>query len=319
MTTPAYHLRPNKAADRHLLMESIGLLAGMDGGLSGYTYHGFGGPYLEDFRLLYERHPEIRMVSIEEDAETFKRQEFHRPCSSLKLKNQILSDFLTEYDPGHCKGIFWLDYNKLEYCHFRDFQSVLEAVADGSMVKITLRAQPKDFREPDRHKPSEQWDRFASECEGLMPNRATPPRTRQDLAVLLQAMVRIAAQQSLPAVANGGKFVPVSSFCYSDGTPMFTLTGVVCTEDRERRLRVAFEGWDFANLSWKPPMRINVPTLSTKERLRLQPLLPKTKSGEDLRKELGYSIDSKHERADDALMQYAKFHRHAPYLLKGVP
>ena len=146
MTAPAYHLRPNKAADRHLLMEAIGRLVGMDGdGLSGYTYHGFGGPYLEDFRLLYERYHEIRMVSIEEDVETFKRQEFHRPCSSLELKNQSLSDFIAMYDPGASKGIFWLDYNKLEYSHFTDFQSVLKTVADGSMVKITLRAEPKEF------------------------------------------------------------------------------------------------------------------------------------------------------------------------------
>lgn len=50
MTVPAYHLRPNKAVDRNLLMDAIGMLAGMDSdGPRGYTYHGFGGPYLEDF------------------------------------------------------------------------------------------------------------------------------------------------------------------------------------------------------------------------------------------------------------------------------
>ena len=35
-------------------------------------------------------------------------------------------------------------------------------------------------------------------------------------------------------------------------------------------------------------MHINVPTLSTKERLHLQPLLPSAGSGKDLRESLGY-------------------------------
>ena len=321
MTAPAYHLRPNKAADRHLLMEAVGRLARLgDNGLRGYTYYGFGGPYLEDFRLMYERHPEIRMVSIEEDEETFKRQKFHLPCSSLELKNQSLSDFIAGYGPDAGRGIFWLDYTGLEYGHFTDFQRVIATVEDGSMVKVTLRAEPSAFFTPDWSGASKRWKEFEKACGDLMPGQTTrPPRRRKDLALLLQEMVKIAAQITLPAAAGKGKFAPVSSFYYSDGTPMFTITGVVCGERMERRLNEAFGDWEFANLSWGAPTHINVPILSTKERLHLQPLLPKAKSGKDLRNSLGYSIDGSPDRADDALMQYAKFHRHAPYFLKGVP
>ena len=328
MAVPAYHLRPNKAADRHLLMEAIGRLSGMDNGLRGYTYHGLGGPYLEDFRLLYERHPEIRMVSIEEDAETCKRQEFHRPCSKLALKlvNKSLSDFIAEYDADGGKSIFWLDYTNLNYNHFTDFQSLLRAVAGGSMIKITLRADPRSFWTQGADEPNEQWRKFVDACGNLMPNQAINlPKRQEGLAKLLQEMVKIAAQRGLSAVANNGKFAPVSSFFYSDRTPMFTLTGVVCRGDRksradlERRLKCAFGGWEFANLSWKPPTRIHMPTLSTKERLRLQPLLPSMKSGGDLHKELGYRIEGGLGKTEAALEQYATFHRHAPYFLRGVP
>ena len=65
MKQPPYHLRPNKAVDRLALVEAIKRLGRM-GDLSEYTYYGLGGPYLEDFRLLYELCPEIKMVSIEE-------------------------------------------------------------------------------------------------------------------------------------------------------------------------------------------------------------------------------------------------------------
>ena len=86
MKHPAYHLRPNKAAERFAFIEAIRRLERLsESGLADYTYHGLGGPYLEDFRLLYEFCPDIDMVSIESNDETYKRQRFHRPSSKVKL------------------------------------------------------------------------------------------------------------------------------------------------------------------------------------------------------------------------------------------
>lgn len=320
MTAPAYHLRPNKAADRYLLMDAIGRIARLGGGLNSYTYYGLGGPYLEDFRLLYETHPTIRMVSIEKDAETFERQKFHRPCSTLKLVNQSMSEFIADGRLGEDKSILWLDYTKLTRGCFTDFQSALDTVVDDSMIKVTMRANPKGLWTEDMQKLSKQGEEFMEVFDDFLPNSsATPPTRLESFANLLQDMIGIAAQQVLNGDAGGGEFVPVSSFRYSDGTPMFTLTGVVCGADGEDRLNAAFGDWDHANLSWKPPELINVPTLSTKERLHLQPLLPDATSGKELRESLGYSIKNRYGRADDALMQYAKFHRHTPYFLKGTP
>ncbi|MGH7814651.1 MAG: O-methyltransferase [Candidatus Binataceae bacterium] len=62
MKAPAYHLRPNKAVDRLIFMEAIQHLEGVHP-LDSYTYYGFGGPFLEDCRLIYERHPKIKIVS----------------------------------------------------------------------------------------------------------------------------------------------------------------------------------------------------------------------------------------------------------------
>lgn len=317
MTTPAYQLRPNKAVDRQLLMEAMELLARMDGDdLRGYTYYGFGGPYLEDFRLLYERHPEIGMVSIEKDWATLGRQEFHRPCSTIELVKQNMSKFIEKYRPDGTRSVFWLDYTGLEYRHFTDFQNVLDAVVDGSMVKVTLLAEPKYFRTRSKPGTNNKEVEFRDGCNDLMPNpSARLPGRPKDFASLLQGMVRIAAERRLSKRTDGRTFVPVSSFWYSDGTWMFTLTGVVCGAGGEDKLREAFADWEFANLEWGPPTRINVPALSTKERLCLQSLLPTETPETTLLERLGYPVDG----GRGALRQYADFHRYAPYFLKGIP
>ena len=146
MSSPPYHLRPNKAADRFAFMEAINRLSRTsDRGLQEYTYHGLGGPYLEDFRLLYEFCPDIKMVSFEIKEEIYNRQRFHRPNINLKLKHENIMSFIDRYNPRDAKSIFWLDYTDLEYGNFLDFMALLGVVTEFSMIKITLRADPRDF------------------------------------------------------------------------------------------------------------------------------------------------------------------------------
>ena len=191
MTSPAYHLRPNKAVDRLSFIEAIRFL-GQLGNLSEYTYYCLGGPYLEDCRLLYEFYPEIKMVSVEKDAEVYKRQAFHLPCGTIQLKPTELKSFIAQYEPKDQKSIFWLDYTALEYGHFQDFMALIGKVAAKSMIKITLRAAPRDYRKKE--------EEFRQRFEALMPNpSATPPVRSDDFAFLVQQMVRIAAQKALPA------------------------------------------------------------------------------------------------------------------------
>lgn len=312
MKHPAYQLRPNKAVDRLTLIDAIRRLAKL-GDLSEYTYYGLGGPYLEDFRLLYEFYPEIKMVSIEEDGQTYRRQKFHRPCGTLnlKLKRAHFRSFLSRYEASDKKSIFWLDYTGLEYGHFEDFMMLLGKVAANSMIKVTLQAEPREHL----HKAQEFREKFGA----LLPDRsAEPPRVPGGFVRLAQQMVQIASQNALPS-AMPLMFLPVSSFYYSDGTGMFTLTGVVCFRSEEPRVREAFKNWEFANLDWAKPRRIDVPMLSTKERLHLQHRLPRTNAGRVLRRALGYLIDTDVRTTEFKLGQYADFHRHFPYFMKAIP
>jgi hypothetical protein len=311
VTTPACHLRPNKAVDRLSFIEAIGALSHL-ADLSGYTYYSLGGPYLEDCRLLYEFYPEIKMVSVEKSAEVCKRQTFHLPCGTVELKPGDLKSFITQYDPKDRKSIFWLDYTDLEFGNFEDFMALLGKIPANSMIKITLRAAPGDYREKS--------EEFRQKFESLMPNpSANPPATGADFAHLVQQMLQIASQQALPSEMSH-VFQPVESFYYADGAKMFSLTGLVYPRTERENVERVFRNLQFANLDWHEPKSIDLPILSTKERLHVQRLLPcKKGAGKILREDLGYLIEDDERTTEMKLEQYADFHRRFPYFMKATP
>jgi hypothetical protein len=260
------------------------------------------------------------MVCIENNEDTHKRQRFHLPChrSRLRLEKKLISSFLAAYEANDERSIFWLDYIDLEFGNLADFMDVLAKVGANSLVKITLRCNPRDYQEPENRLKKD--GEFRKKFEKVLPSSFTTlPNRLADLALLIQETVRIASQQALPSAAPK-MFLPVSSFFYNDGTGMFTLTGVACLRKDEQELRALFENWQFANLDWNPPTEINVPSLSTTERLHLQRHLPRRRSaGKTLRRSLGYLIDKSSEQTEIQLQQYADFHRYFPYFIKAIP
>jgi hypothetical protein len=309
---PPYHLRPNKAVDRLLLIEVLRLLdKHID--LSEYTYYGFGGPYLEEFRLLYDLCPQIKeMISIEEDNDTYKRQKFHLPCGKIRLKNVNFRSFLAQYEAEDQKSIFWLDYTRLEYGKFEEFMTLLGKVATDSIVKISLPAHSKDFIDKE--------DEFRLKFDAVMPDPSSvPPRKHRDFAILIQSMLQIAAQKVLPTAVNHTLQI-ISSFYYSDGTNMITVTGIVCKREEIPSFVTVFGGWSFVNMYWRPLKKIDVPILSTKERFHLAQYLPcEQKAGITLQKILGYLIDDDIYYSRQKMKQYADFHRYSPYFVQAIP
>lgn len=320
MKHPPYHLRTNKAVDRFMLVEAIRCL-GLPSEIAQYTYYGLGGPYLEEFRLLHESFPEMtNMISIEQDAQTYKRQRFHNPCKRIQLRHSDVRSFLAEYDSRNRKSIFWLDFPGLEYAHFADFMSLLGKVTADSIVKITLRAEPSDYVGRNKKDQQEKDEEFRAKFGAILPSSdVAPPPQLERFAHLLQDMVQVAAQQALPA-ETGYVFQPISSFCYKDGDGIFTLTGIVCQRRRLKQTRKLFSPWRFANLNWARPKRIDVPFLSTKERLHLQKHLPcERDAGRRLLRVLRYRIDDDRRRAVTRLKQYADFYRYYPHFVRAIP
>jgi hypothetical protein len=238
----------------------------------------------------------------------------------VELKRADLKSFVARYDPKDMKSIFWLDYTGLEYGNFEDFMALLAKVAENSMVKVTLRAEAGDYFDKPDEDVGQNAERFRRQFGAVLPTPTTdPPRGLVGFATLLQEMLQIAAQNALPS-ATGLMFQPVSSFCYSDGTGIMTLTGVICHREKRATVRKAFAKWDLANLDWKPPRRIDVPVLSTRERLQLQGSLPcGSGAGKTLRAVLGHLIEDSPKKTEKRLQQYADFHRYFPYFMKAIP
>ena len=312
MSPPPYHLRLNKAVDRFLFFEAIRRLENA-GSLAAYTYYGMGGPYLEDFRVLYELCGDVKMVSIENSPNIFRRQLFHRPCQTMDIRCGDFFKFIDDYDASGEKSIFWLDFTDLTLQNVEHFGDLLSRVADGSVVKVTLQAS-YDYYRNNRQIFHEQFDSLR-----LNPT-ARVPQPQKEFVKEILGILQVMSQKMLPANL-GARYQPISSFFYSDGTPMVTLTGFVCSGNECDCMRQRFEEWDFVNFAWDDPVAIRVPVLSTKERLHLQRYLPmKNPSGSALLERLGYPLhENNDERTYTQLEQYAAFHRHYPYFIRAVP
>lgn len=326
MKHPPYHLRINKAVDRFLLVDILRILR-QQFDLSEYTYFGFGGPFLDDFRLLHEQVPELSFCSIESDSDTFNRQKFHKFTKKIALTKSDFTDFIrNQYE--ECPSVFWLDYTNLEYSCFTDFMSTLEKVAMNSVVRITLRADkpgnPYSTQVPranlnisfdqmlDRFK-----DRFISEFGDITPANIRNRQFRSgELPSLLNEMVQISASQALPS-SLGVRFQPLHTSYYNDNTPMISVTGVVIDNSEVPQIRNLFRFWPFKRLDWEPPEKIDVPPLSVKERFKLEKLLPTTSNtGRTLARTLGYSIGNGDADNLERLQQYGKYHNLYPYFGK---
>lgn len=305
MNHPPYHLRMNKAIDRLLLIEILDVLK-THCKMSDYTYYGLGGPFLEDCKLIHNRCPDIQIVSIEQDSETHKRQEFHRFSKNMKIIKGDFADFLLNFS-SEGKEIFWLDYTDRRLERFNEFKSILGKVSNNSVVKITIRAE-RDRQNLTKFKqqyhricpPSTQWNDIKEE---------------KRLVKLLQDMLEISAQQALPAIGES-VFQILNSSYYKEPTRMLSVTGIVCNKNKVSEIQQWFKDWKFINLGWEDPHKIDVPFLSIKEKLHLEKYLPTSqKTGRSLSRVLGYKIDSDDEHIEK-LKQYEIFYQYYPYFAR---
>lgn len=343
-----YHLRVNKAIDRFLLIEIIDILK-RHCDISDYTYYGFGGPFLEDCRLIHNHCPEIKIVSIETNQQTFKRQEFHRFSKNLDLRHENSNSFLANFSSDG-KEIFWFDYTDRKFRYFDEFMNILGKVSENSIVKITVRAEPpsnglyaweKFQREYEAELPSNgvsmwenflreyeaestsksAWEKFQREYEQVLPGSAQQTNIERlvPFLKLLQEMFKNASQQALPA-SGESVFQLLDSSHYNDQTEMLSITGMVCNKRNVSKILQWFKNLAFSNFDWKAPRKIDVPILSTKERLHLEKYLPtKTKTGRSLARALGYRIDDTDPRHLEKLRQYEEFYPYYPYFARVSP
>ena len=326
MKHPPYHLRTNKAVDRLLLVD---VLRRLGPHYDQMTYYTLAGPFLEDLRVIDHFFPDIHLVSLESNEQTFNRQNFHKFTSNVDLRRRTLADFLAhDYKPG-VRDIFWLDYTDLKYARFGEFQGVLQQVPDGSVVRITLRAEQEIDLDRLRDRVSAaELSRVQAELEtefvdmyrAILPSPTPSAFSHpKQFARTVQLMVRLAASAALDTAGSERDYLPIHSIRYNDNTQMLTVTGIVCNRNSIDATKEQLKSVRFVDFDWNEPIEVNIPDLSIKERLHLESQLP-IPSGSDagtiLYETLAYMTADNAKATKNQLARYADFFREYPHFIR---
>lgn len=284
--TLPYQLRPNKAVDRELFLSLLSRLSGVYH-LENFRYVGLGGPYLEDFRLIHSRLGLTDMVSVEVDDNVRLRQEFNKPAPFIRCVQDSLENYVaaTEFEKP---AVVWFDFTDPQQIttQVECFASTMLQVPESSILRLTLNANPGSLGMPkaaeiqtpsdgktknvDDSRPTlNEWrlERFRRKMGSLTPTDATDhDMSKQAFGRVLLRAVRFAVDREL-LQDRKRKVEWLLATHYADGQPMVTVTLLVLSSDAA--VPDTLQSWPFYS---QPdcPLVLDMPTLSTRERLALE-------------------------------------------------
>jgi hypothetical protein len=315
-----YQLRPNKAVERLVFLELLSRLSAALGIGRDYDYVGFGGPQMEDFRLLHEVFPEMKMLSIERQPEVLKRQRFNGPHTNVRCKLQTSGDFVLRVSDRR-KLVVWLDYTEAgeRPNQIAEFQSLVRNLRSLSIVKMTLNAAPVTLggTAGERGLQAKRLRAFLEDFDRCFPNGLEEEAmTDESLPSTLLSVVDYASREAFSGRSDW-RFQPLTSAAYTDSRQqMLTVTGILGTKSEIANMLVVSQlaTWDFSRLMWTDPVRIRVPELTLKERIFIDQLLPKlAKSVPKVQKRLRFLLDDTQAKSEEKLRNYVAFQRHYPF------
>lgn len=334
-----YHLRHNKAIERNVFIDLLSRIKG----IRDYQYIGFGGPFLEDFRLIHFHLGIKNMTCVEMDEEVHKRQDFNSPIGCITLLHKRSGEFITEFTfTGN--SIIWLDYASSRALgeQLSEVHTVIQKLNTYDIIKVTLNANPNTLldesilksRINDKDKPEvkeEETDKFYEERLAVLQERAGLylPTTinREEItqggypSVLCRAL-RNAIQRGLSNIPDQ-VFQPLTSFIYSDSNhQMLTFTGIILP-NKEAKKNEFFEytkisDWKFRNLTGETSLLIDIPELSIKERFEIDRLLPGA-STQKIHEKLKFFIAENEDKSKMKIDNYILYYRQYPYFSKILP
>lgn len=347
----SYSIRPNKTVERLLFVE---LLARLDRALPSpihqYCYVGLGGPFLDDFRLMYAEFGMRRMVSIESDPDVHRRQLFNRPFGHIRCLNITsgeLIDHLDRYVPG-TRRLFWLDYADAGAQALRqqlqELEALLPKLAAYDIVKVTLNANPYTLGDEVDEVDEVRQQRYKRKLKGneLQEHRLAVFRAHLDDKLpgevdgqsigsemvkrprfprLVLALLEHAAYRARLGMGEM-KLQPLAAYSYADGPhQMLTVTGIMLPEaDADTFVRSSgLSRWKLAQPTWdKPPIPIRIPFMSVKERSRVDSLLH-LGGGRTMQRRLNILLQETEEESAAALDDYKKFNRQYSHFIRSLP
>jgi hypothetical protein len=317
-----YRLRPNKAVDRELFL-SLLLRLTPKLGLEKYHYVGLGGPYLEDFRLVHARLGVGKMTCLEVEKQVHKRQIFNRPIASIECLHKTLEDYLDETD-FESPAIIWLDYTdpRSITAQIERFAHTIGTVPIGSVLRVTLNANPASLGKPDPNelsveiggngsedravKPTiQEWRLgcFKKRLGALFPSGLTADgMTLKTYGPSLLRALKLAVEDEMLRFRDRRAVWALATH-YADGQAMVTAALVVAPSD-DTAIEELVKGWEFYSTT-DSPHRLDLPALSTLERLTME-------SNDDAKASLGFDLPTS-DMGTDPFEVFKKFYRIYPH------
>ena len=317
-----YRLRPNKAVDRELFLSLLMRLAPALA-LEKYHYVGLGGPFLEDFRLVHARLGLARMTCVETEEEVHKRQLFNRPVASIECVHKTLEDYLDGID-FDTPAIVWFDYTEPKgiTTQIERFARTIGTVPIGSVLRVTLNANPESLGKPDanevsveidgaasgdrKEKPTvQEWRlaRFKERVGQLFPSGlSTEGMTQKHFGLSVLRVLKLAVEKEALNFRDR-KIVWALATHYKDGQAMVTAALVVCADD-DAAVGDLVKGWEF-NCTLDAPHRLDLPALSTLERLTME-------SNDEVAAKMAFKLP-KSDMGEDPITVFKKFYRIYPH------
>ncbi|HEY0600941.1 O-methyltransferase [Brevundimonas sp.] len=326
-----YHLRPHKAVDRRIFVDLLSRIERWRP-LSEYVYLSMGAYPLEDHKLIHRTLGVTRLIAFDYDPAIVARQTFNRPIGSCHCVEKSSGDVVAELDQvldqcgfGDPAGVIvWLDYTDPKKLgeQIREFQSLLDRLSAGDVVRVTVNAHPNEMIEASGGKPLLKEERRAKQFQSLqgrikefMPSWASADHMNEtDLPKVIAESFAAAALKALP-VSGALTFRPLSMVRYADSAQMLSMTGVVAKRSDEGELlaRLGIQTWPFASDTWSDIHKLVVPNLTLRERLFLEREVVTT-GPDQIVNALGFDAAGEISVAD-FIDSYKRYYRFYPTLL----
>jgi hypothetical protein len=135
-----YAIRPNKAVERKLIFHVIDMMRDIFN-FSTYRYVGFGAISFVDFIYAHKHLRISKLISIEEDLNTYKRASANRPYACIDVLYGDSSSVIPTIGVAEFKTIYWLDYDSGPVGPvIDDAKWVLQRAPEGTILILTVNA-----------------------------------------------------------------------------------------------------------------------------------------------------------------------------------
>ncbi|MGR3807190.1 O-methyltransferase [Pasteurella testudinis] len=335
--TLPYHLRQNKAIDRILFIDILNKINNYKN-ISDYEYIGFGGPFLEDFKIIHRELKIKNMISIEEDINVHRRQLFNKPLSCIRFEHKSSADFISshDFDQKNSALIIWLDYTKPDYGNqLIEIQNLIEKLSPNDIFKITLNAHVSNLGKPSNQEANDDLQEYRlkefkekiNEAEFLPSNLSPQDMTTKYFPSCILKICENAIKKGCQAHDLNPHIILYCS--YKDGQEMVSLTGILLENNSNKlnnfKERSRLPHWKFyaegksinnPNYTNEVLHNINLPVLSIKERLLIEENLPECGDPKKIIEKLKFQILSNQTENEQQIQNFLDYYRTFPWFAK---